>query len=32
MVACGRHVVKVGSRGRAQIVDVACGSDVIVAP
>ena len=27
-VACGRHTVKIGSRGREQIVDVPCGGDV----
>jgi hypothetical protein len=32
MVSCGRHVVRVGSHGRAQAVDLNCGSDVVVAP
>lgn len=27
-VACGRHTVKIGSRGREQTVDVPCGGDV----
>lgn len=29
-VACGRHLVKIGSRGKSQSVDVPCGGDVDV--
>jgi hypothetical protein len=32
VVSCGRHFVRVGSRGRAMTVDVPCGTDVVVAP
>jgi hypothetical protein len=31
VVSCGRHFVRVGSRGRALTVDVPCGTDVVVA-
>jgi hypothetical protein len=30
VVKCGKHVVKVGSRGRRQVVDVACGGETVV--
>lgn len=30
VVKCGKHVVKVGSRGRWQVVDVACGGETVV--
>jgi hypothetical protein len=30
IVSCGKHLVKVGSKGRKQEVDVACGSEVAV--
>jgi len=32
VVTCGKHVVRVGSHGHAQVVDVSCGGDVIVGP
>lgn len=32
LVTCGEHVVKVGSAGREQTLDVACGSTVTVDP
>ena len=32
LVTCGKHVVKVGSAGREQSIDVPCGGAVIVAP
>jgi hypothetical protein len=30
VVSCGKHLVKVGSRGRPMNVDVPCGADVVV--
>jgi hypothetical protein len=30
VVKCGKHLVKVGSKGRAQMLDVACGGETIV--
>jgi hypothetical protein len=30
VVTCGKHLVKIGSRGRRQIVDVACGGETVV--
>jgi hypothetical protein len=30
VVKCGKHMVRVGSKGRRQIVDVACGRDTVV--
>jgi hypothetical protein len=30
VVSCGKHLVKVGSKGRKQEVDVPCGTDVVV--
>lgn len=30
VVKCGKHLVKVGSKGRTQVVDVACGNETIV--
>jgi hypothetical protein len=32
LVTCGKHVVRVGSHGHAQVVDVTCGSEVLVGP
>ena len=29
-VPCGRHLVKIGSRGREHVVDVPCGGDVAI--
>jgi hypothetical protein len=31
VVKCGKHLVRVGSKGRTQIVDVACGGETVVA-
>ena len=30
VVSCGKHYVKVGSRGRTQPIDVPCGGDVVL--
>jgi hypothetical protein len=30
IVSCGKHLVKVGSKGRTESVDVPCGSEVVV--
>ncbi len=30
VVRCGKHLVKVGSKGRTRVVDVACGGETIV--
>jgi len=32
VVACGKHIIKVGSNGTPRTVDVPCGSDVMVLP
>jgi hypothetical protein len=29
-VSCGRHTIKIGSRGRVQVIDVPCGGSVTV--
>jgi hypothetical protein len=31
VVRCGKHLVRVGSKGRRQVVNVACGGETIVA-
>jgi hypothetical protein len=31
-VACGQHVVKVGSAGTEQSIDVPCGGSIVVEP
>ncbi len=32
VVSCGKHLVKIGSKGRMETVDVPCGADVVVGP
>jgi hypothetical protein len=32
VVSCGKHVVRIGSRGRDKWIDVPCGGEVVVAP